>query len=112
MYNSIQFVNGNNIWVTQDEADAMSQQLLDGKMFVKLDRLKKTFNMGTIANIGPSQIFFDPQVQGATFSFSFYTVFAQLPDGSQMRWDKGWKMARGDFALGVPFDDFIKTQQA
>ena len=111
MYNSIQSVTGLNMWITEDEAQSLSTSLLAGDKFVKLDRLKKTFNTTEIADVGPNQIFFDPIVNGGEFSFSYQTVFAKKDD-KEYRFNKGWKIDRGCFELGMPFDELIKKLTA
>ena len=108
MNNSITFVNGNTVWITQAEADDISTKLLAGDKFVKLNRLQKTFNTSEIANVGPNAIFFDPLVKDGEFSFSFNGIWAKK-DEKEYRWNQGWKLARGEFSLGMPFDDFIAT---
>jgi len=109
MYNCIFFYKSAPIWITQQEADDLSQQLIDGKSFVKLNRLNKTFNASSIADIGSNLIFNDPLVQGGQFSFTYYTVYAKNGE-KEYRWQNGWKLARGEFGIGIPFNDFITSQ--
>lgn len=106
MYNSIQFNNGLMVWVTQEEADSLSQDLLAEKKFIKIDRLQKTYNTSEIHDIGPNTVFFDPLVRGGEFSFAFSGLYAKL-DGKEYTFNKGWKLMRGVFELGKPFAEFI-----
>lgn len=107
MYYIIQIKSGYITWVTKDEAELISQKLLDGEKFVKLDRLNKVFNATEIVDVGPSQIFFDPLVRGGEFSFSYTTVYAKI-HGMEFVYNKGWKRNPGCFSLGKPFEEIIK----
>jgi hypothetical protein len=106
--NSIIFLNGSTLWITQAESDTMSADLLAGKTFVSLPRLQKTFNVSQIANVGPNSVFSDPLVAGGEFSFSFNGMWAKLQD-KEYAWNKGWKYSRGSFSSGMSFDEYIAS---
>ena len=108
MFNSIVFLNGSTLWITQAESDTMSADLLAGKTFVSLPRLQKTFNVSQIANVGPNQIFADPLVSGGDFRFAYNGMWAKLGD-KEYAWNKGWKLQRGSFSNGMSFDDYIAS---
>src|ERR1035437_509978 len=106
--NSIIFLNGSTLWITQAESDTMSADLLAGKTFVSLPRLQKTFNVSQIANVGPNSVFSDPRLAGGEFSFSFNGMWAKLQD-KEYDWNKGWKYSRGSFSSGMSFDEYIAS---
>jgi hypothetical protein len=108
MYNSLNFNNAMMIWVTQAEADAMSADLLAGAGYVKLDRIKKTFNATQIHDVGSNTVFQDPLVAGGEFRFAYNGMWAKLGD-KEYAWNKGWKLQRGSFSNGMSFDDYIAS---
>lgn len=52
MYNSIQFKDGRNVWITEDEKSVISHNLLNGDKFIELGRLGKIYNADTISEVG------------------------------------------------------------
>ena len=108
MFNSLNFFNGTMIWVTQDEATALSPQLLGGAPYVKIDRIQKTFNASGIHDVGVNSVFNDPLVAGGDFHFAYNGLWAKLGD-KEYAWNKGWKLQRGSFSNGMSFDDYIAS---
>lgn len=106
IYNSIVLINGGVIWLTQEESDSVSLNLLAEKTFVKVDRLQKVYNSSQIQSCGPTSFLMEPLVSGGEFSFSFNGLWAKKDDKEYV-WNKGWKLARGEFANGKSFDELI-----
>ena len=96
------------VWCTQDEADSISADLMAGKPFVTLPRLKKTFSSLAIHDVGINTVFSDPLVAGGDFHFAFNGLWAKLAD-KEYAWSKGWKYSRGSFSSGMSFDDYIAS---
>ena len=109
-FNSLNMLNGTMVWLTQAEADIISSELLDGRTFISIPRIKKTYNTSAIHDVGVNTVFSDSLVAGGEFKFSRTGIWAKN-NGIEYVWNKGWMSGRGtwDTCDGMSFDDFISS---
>lgn len=110
MQNSLNFKSGLKIWVTQDEFDVINHSLVAGDRFVSLPRIKQTFNIDTISNLGIDDLFYDEKVRGAEFRFTPSSVVAKLGDMEFVYQGNSWNTTRCQFEKGMTFDELIASQ--
>ena len=110
MQNCLVLKNGLLIWVTQFECDQINARLEDGLRFFQLDRIKQTFNIDVVSNLGVHSMFYDAKVKGAEFRFTPTAVVAKLADSEAIWQGQNWKATRDQFDTTMTFDELIASQ--
>jgi len=98
------------IWITQTECDQINVELSEGARFFSLTRIKQTFNIDVVSNLGVHSMFNDPKVKGAEFRFTNNSVVAKLADSEAIWQGQNWKPTKDQFDKAMSFDDLIDEQ--
>ena len=110
MYNSLSLKSGLQIWITQEECAAINANLADSLRFFFIPRIKQTFNVDVVSNLGIHSMFYDAKVKGADFKFTPTAVVAKLKDYEAIWQGQNWKMTKDQYESAMSFDDLIASQ--